>query len=273
MWEWWRKNRAALLGLLLLLVALLWYSVSLRQQRETNLFETLVLSVTAPVQSVLTSTINSVADTWGSYINLVNTAEENRRLQAVNSTLKAEINLLRENSLENERLRRLLEFKETQSMQTLPARVIAEDATNWSRTVVIDKGSADGVLEGMPVVVAEGVVGRVIRNSRHESRVLLVTDAASAVAALVQSSRARGICRGQGNFLIFDFVLRKEKLTAGEPVITSGMGGVFPKGLLIGHITSIDRMDFGLFQTIKVAPSVDFPRLEEVLVLLRQAES
>ncbi len=272
MWEWWRKNRAVLLGLFLLLAALLWYSVSLRQQRETNLFEALVLRVTAPAQSVLTSAINGVADVWGNYINLVDTVEENRLLMEANNVLKSELNRLRENSLENVRLRRLLEFKETQSVQTLPARVIAEDATSWFRTVVIDKGSADGVLEGMPVVVAEGVVGRVIRNSQHESRVLLVTDAASAVASLVQESRARGICRGQGSVLIFDFVLRKEKLVVGEPVITSGMGGVFPKGLLIGHIKTIDRMEFGLFQTIEVTPSVDFSRLEEVLVLLRQVE-
>ena len=158
-------------------------------------------------------------------------------------------------------------------MKYLLGRVIAEDAASWSRTLVIDKGSADGVLEGMPVVVAEGVVGRVIRNSRHESRVLLITDAASAVASLVQNSRARGICRGLGDVLIFDFVLRKEKLVVGEPVITSGMGGVFPKGLLLGHIKSVERMEFGLFQTIEVVPSVDFSHLEEVLVLLRQADA
>ncbi|MCK4536790.1 MAG: rod shape-determining protein MreC [Desulfuromonadales bacterium] len=272
MWEWWRKNKAILLGLLLLLAALLWYSVSLRQQKETNLFEALVLRVTGPAQSVLTDAINGVAHIWGNYLYLVDTAVYNRQLLEQNSALKAELNQLKEISLENERLRLLLEFKESQPVQTLPARVIAEDASSWFRTVMIDKGSADGVLEGMPVVVAEGVVGRVIRNGPHESRVLLITDAASAVATLIQDSRARGICRGQGHSLNFDFVLRKEDLKVGEPIITSGMGGIFPKGLMIGHVKSIDRLEFGLFQAIEVTPSVDFPRLEEVLVLLRQVD-
>jgi len=270
MWEWWRKNRIALLGLLLLLTALLWYSVSIRQQHQTNFFETLVLRVTGPAQSGLTGAIKGVADVWERYLNLVDTAAYNRELLQENVALKSELNRLKEISLENERLRRLLEFKEEQSVKTLPARVIAEDASSWFRTVVIDKGSVDGVIEGMPIVVAEGVVGRVIRNGPHESRVLLITDAASAIATLVQDNRARGVCRGQGHLLSFDFVLRKEEINVGDPVITSGMGGVFPKGLLVGHVQSINRHEFGLFQTIEVAPAVDFPRLEEVLVLLRE---
>jgi rod shape-determining protein MreC len=272
MWEWWRKNRMFLLGLVLLLVALLWYSVGLRQQKETSFFESLVLRATGPFQAGLSSVINGVADIWDGYLYLVDTVDDNRQLQVENSALKSELNRLEEISLENERLRRLLEFKETQAVQTLPAQVIAEDASSWFRTVVIDKGFADGVLEGMPVVVAEGVVGRVIRNGPRESKVLLITDASSAVAALVQASRSRGICRGQGEFLNFDFVLRKEQLEVGDPVITSGMGGIFPKGLLIGYVQSVDRMEFGLFQVIEVVPAVDFSRLEEVLVLLRQVE-
>ncbi|HKL27129.1 MAG TPA: rod shape-determining protein MreC [Desulfuromonadales bacterium] len=272
MWEWWRKNRVVLLGLLLLLAALLWYSVSLRQQKETSFFETLLMEATGPVQSAFTSLVRSTADIWGSYINLVDTEQQNRRLREQNSLLKSELNQLKEISLENQRLRRLLEFKKTQPVKTLPARVIAEDATSWFRTVVIDKGYADQVHEGQPVVAAEGVVGRVIRNGPHESRVLLITDAASAVAALVQDSRSRGICRGQGRALSFDFVLRKEPLELGEAVITSGMGGVFPKGLLIGHVSSVNRMEFGLFQAVEIMPAVDFSRLEEVLVLLREVE-
>lgn len=272
MWEWWRKNRTVLLGLLLLLTALLWYSVSLSQKKETSFFETLVLRTTGPVQSAFTELIQGAADIWTGYLDLVDTEQENRRLQEENRLLQSELSRLEEVSLENQRLRRLLEFKETQTVKTLPARVIAEDATSWFRTVVIDKGYEDGVNEGQPVVAAAGVVGRVLRNGPRESRVLLITDAASAVAALVQDSRSRGVCRGQGRTLAFDFVLRKESLEPGEAVITSGMGGIFPKGLLIGHVSSIDRAEFGLFQAVEVVPAVDFSRLEEVLVLLREVE-
>ncbi len=271
MWEWWQKNRPVMLGMALLLMALLWYSVSLRRQEQTNLVEGLVLSVTGPVQSVFASMVGGVADVWERYFSLVDTVEDNRRLVAENRALKAELVLNEEVRLENQRLRLLLDFKEAQEIATLPARVIAEDASSWFRTVTIDKGREHGVTEGMPVVVAEGVVGRVVRSSERYSRVLLITDASSAVATLLQDNRARGVCRGQGDLLVFDFVLRQEEVNPGDRVVTSGMGGVFPKGLVVGVVKSVDSQEFGLFQSITITPAVDFSHLEEVLVLLREA--
>ncbi len=272
MWEWWHKNRPLLLGGVLLLVALLWYSVNLRKQDETNFLESVVLLVTGPVQAGLDRAINATVDIWGHYLYLVDTVEENRQLVEENRTLRAVLTQSDEVRLENRRLRLLLDFKEEQEIDTLPARVIAEDASSWFRTVTIDKGREHGVTEGMPVVVAEGVVGRVVRSSPRFSRVLLITDASSAVASLLQDNRARGVCRGQGEQLVFDFVLRQEEVKIGDRVVTSGMGGVFPKGLVVGHVSRVDRQEFGLFQAIEVTPSVDFSHLEEVLVLLRSLQ-
>ena len=272
MWEWWHKNRPLLLGGVLLLAALLWYSVNLRQQDETNFLEGVVLRATGPIQSGLDQIINGAADLWGRYLYLIETAEDNRQLIEENRTLRAVLTASDEVRLENQRLRLLLDFKEAQEIATLPALVIAEDASSWFRTVTIDKGSEHGVTEGLPVVVAEGVVGRVVRSSPRYSRVLLITDASSAVASLLQNNRARGVCRGQGEQLVFDFVLRQEEAKIGDRVVTSGMGGVFPKGLVIGKIKSVVRQKFGLFQEIEVAPSVDFSHLEEVLVLLRSPQ-
>ncbi len=272
MWEWWHKNRPLLLGGLLLLVALLWYSVNLRQQDETNFLESVVLRATGPIQSGLNQMINGASDIWGRYLYLIDTAEDNRLLIEENRTLRAVLTESAEVRLENERLRLLLDFKEAQEIATLPAMVVAEDASSWFRTVTIDKGSDQGVTEGLPVVVAEGVVGRVVRSSPRYSRVLLITDASSAVASLLQNNRARGVCRGQGEQLVFDFVLRQEEVKIGDRVVTSGMGGVFPKGLVLGKVKSVDRQEFGLFQEIEVSPSVDFSHLEEVLVLLRSPQ-
>lgn len=269
MWEWWRKNRSLMFGGILLLAALLWYSVSLSQQDETNFLESLVLRATGPVQAGLDSLLDAAAESWGHYLYLVDTAENNRNLSEENRTLRAVLARSDEIRLENERLRLLLGFKEVQEFITLPARVIAEDASSWFRTVTIDKGSEQGVTEGLPVVVAEGVVGRVVRSSPGFARVLLINDASSAVASLLQNNRARGICRGNGEQLVFDFVLRQEEVKAGDRVVTSGMGGVFPKGLVVGRVKSVDRREFGLFQVIEVTPAVDFSHLEEVLVLLR----
>jgi rod shape-determining protein MreC len=216
--------------------------------------------------------INGASDIWGRYLYLIDTVEDNRQLIEENRTLRAVLTESAEVRLENERLRLLLDFKEAQEIATLPAMVVAEDASSWFRTVTIDKGSDQGVTEGLPVVVAEGVVGRVVRSSPRYSRVLLITDASSAVASLLQNNRARGVCRGQGEQLVFDFVLRQEEVKIGDRVVTSGMGGVFPKGLVLGKVKSVDRQEFGLFQEIEVSPSVDFSHLEEVLVLLRSPQ-
>ncbi|MDT8441746.1 MAG: rod shape-determining protein MreC [Desulfuromonadales bacterium] len=270
MWEWWRKNRTMLLGLVLILAALLWYSAGLRRQEQTSLLDRSLLVIVGPVLEGLDYGISAAADIWGHYLYLVGTVEHNRQLTTENRNLRGLIARLEEIDLENRRLRRLLEFKEEQAVAGLPARIIAEDASSWFRTVMIDKGIEDGVSAGMPVVAAEGLVGRVVRSSTGQARVLLITDASSAVATLVQHNRARGVCRGQGERLSFEFVLRREDVAIGDRVVTSGMGGVFPKGLVIGQVTALSRDPFSLFLTVEVTPSVDFSHLEEVLVLSRE---
>lgn len=267
-----KRYRTLLLAGCLLLTALLFYSYQLRnRQAETGLFYKVILQVTAPLQQVIDRSIETIAEVWDHYLWLIDTATENQKLQSELLLLRAELEQREEIRLENQRLRKLLAFKEAMEIPVLPARVIAEDASSWFRTVVIDKGSEDGVREGLPVVVAEGVVGRSLQVARYQSRVLLLTDASSAVAVLVQSSRSRGICRGEGDLLTLDYALRRSEIDTGDRIVTSGTGGIFPKGLTVGKVSSVYQAPYGLFQTVKVEPAVDFSRLEEVLVLL-QAE-
>jgi len=263
-----RKYRIPLLAACLVLAALLLYSVHLRRQERTTLFERGVLQLTAPLQKGIDRVCEAVADTWSRYLWLVATEEQNVSLRQENSELRGRLAAMEEIRLANERLRRLLEFREETDLPALPARIIAVDASSWFRTVVIDKGGEDGVREGMPVVVAEGVVGRVIRLAPRQARALLITDASSAAASLVQRNRIRGISRGQGDFLALEFALRQKDIEVGDAVVTSGTGGVFPKGLMIGRVSEVNRGEYGLFQQVTVAPAVDFSRLEEVLVLL-----
>jgi rod shape-determining protein MreC len=272
MFELLRKYRTPLLAGCLILAALLFYSAHLRQKETANLFERVVLGLTAPVQRSMDSLVDGVSGAWGRFLGLFGNTPEVARLAAENRRLRAELEHLTEVRLENERLARLLDFREAADIQAraLPARVIGEDASSWFRTVLIDRGSQDGVSEGMPVVVAEGVVGRVIKTARRESRVLLITDASSAVAGLVQRTRARGVCRGQGDLLAFDFAMHWEEIEEGDLIVTSGMGGVFPKGLSVGTVKRVKLSEFGLFQSVEIAPAVDFYRLEEVLVLFKE---
>ena len=265
------KLKAILFAVCLLLVALLLYSAYLKRQESTSLFERVVLRVTAPLQNALDFTWDGVAGIWGHYLWLVDTSRQNDVLLRENRSMRGELTSMEELRLANQRLRRMLDFVEEMELEGVAAEVIAEDATSWFRTVVIDKGSDDGLSEGMPVVVPEGVVGRVIRVSSQEARVLLITDASSAAAALVQRTRTRGISRGEGDVLKLDFALRQEDIVVGDKVITSGMGGVFPKGLAIGEVIEVEKGEYGLFQAVKVRPVADFSRLEEVLVLVGES--
>jgi rod shape-determining protein MreC len=153
----------------------------------------------------------------------------------------------------------------------MAASIIGEDGSPWFKTLVVDRGAADGFSDGMPVLAAEGVVGQVIKVSANSSRVLLVTDHASAIAAVVQRSRARGVVRGAGSGrLSLEFSMKEDDVKVGDQILTSGIGGIFPKGVPIGEVTMVKKGEYGIFQIVEVRPSVMLSRLEEVLVLARK---
>ncbi|MGE4543727.1 MAG: rod shape-determining protein MreC [Pedobacter sp.] len=266
-----RKYRTPLLVVCLVMTALLIYSSRLRKQPETTLFEKAILFLASPLQRGFDTSTDTISSLWQHYLWLIDTSRENDRLFDENRWLRNKLDQVSEIRLENQRLSALLALREQLDMPTLPARVIAEDATSLFQTVIIDRGLEDGLHEGLPVMVPEGVVGRIIRCSGRQSRVLLATDASSAMAVLVQRSRARGICRGRGQSLTLDFALTKEDIVTGDRIITSGNGGIFPKGLAVGTVSLIQTNELDLFQSVVVSPAVNFSRLEEVLVLLENS--
>jgi rod shape-determining protein MreC len=267
-----KRHQISFLVTLLVLVVVLVYSANLRKKSATTLFERAVLTLTEPIQQVIDRTGSSITGLWRNYLWLVDTRQQNVAIAKVNRDLRARLLAVKEVSLENQRLKKLLDFVETDPRKVLPALVVAEDASSWARTIVIDKGEHNGVIEGASVVVAEGVVGRVIKVATNSSRVLLVTDAASSIAGLVQRTRTRGVVRGNGSELTLEFALRNDPVEVDDLIVTSGMGGVFPKGLVVGRVAAVQRTDYGLFQQIDLAPVVDFSRLEEVLVLMGPVE-
>jgi len=267
MLEFLKKHQSTILFVSLVTGALLLYSNSLRQKQHTSLFEQGILQLTSPLYSSIDSVTYSVSRLWQDYIDLTKVRQQNLKLQQQLRHNRQQLLELQEISQENVRLRALLRFQPEPAQKTIPARIIAVDAANWFRTITIDKGSNDHVNEGLPVVVAEGVVGRIIKCSTTASRVLLASDAASEIAALIQHNRTRGIVRGKGANLTFDYALRNQDVKIGDTVITAGTGGVFPKGIPIGIVSNIIKPDYGLFQTLELAPCVDFSRLEEVLVI------
>jgi rod shape-determining protein MreC len=231
-----------------------------------------VIAIVSPFQKQLTIFVQSIKNIWNHYFYLISTAEENDRLkQALGQSLQ-KINQCNETALANHRLRHLLGFEKEITRPMVPAQVVGRDPSPWSKTVIIDKGIQDGVRQGAPVVIPEGIVGIVIEASDHYAKVLLLIDPNSAVDALVQQTRARGIVKGGGDdFCVFDYVLRKHAINVGDTVVSSGLDGVFPKGLRVGRISEIVRLNAGIFQKVSITPYVDFEILEEVFVIGRPA--
>jgi rod shape-determining protein MreC len=230
------------------------------------------LVVVAPFQKQFTTFFQSVKNIWNQYFFLVSTAEENQRLKAALGQSMQQLNRCAETELANGRLRHLLGFEEEVPRPMIAARVVGKDPSPWSKTVIVDKGTRDGVRQGTPVVVPEGIAGVVVEASSRYAKVLLLIDPNSAVDALVQQTRARGIVKGGGaGFCVFDYVLRKHEISVGDTVVSSGLDGVFPKGLRVGRISEIVRLNAGIFQNVSVTPYVDFETLEEVFVVSEPA--
>jgi rod shape-determining protein MreC len=263
-----RRYQFLLLAIILVLATVVLYSYNLRQKTATTFFERAVLTFSAPFQSSIDSIADSIAGAWGDYLWLVDVRQQNQVLNRENSDLRSELQKNQEILQQNGRLRKLLAFVDALDRPALPAQVIGEDASNWARTILIDKGTQSGLNNGLPVVSAQGVVGRIIKIAPNSARVLLITDASSAVAALIQRTRTRGIVRGRGDNLSIEYALRDAELQIGDLLVTSGMGGIFPKGLPLGRIETIERDQFGLFQQVKAVPTVDFSHLEEVMVIV-----
>lgn len=267
-----RKYRFYLLTGAALLAALAFYSLSLREKEHASGFERMVLDLFSPVHNIGAGVSSFFSGVWSDYIDLVDVRTENKQLREAVKTLNSQMIENREAIHENERLRSLLDLKAIQRAPSVAAMVIGEDSSPWFKTLVINRGSVDGLQEGMPVVAANGVVGQVVKVAAGSSRVLLLTDHASGIASVVQRSRARGVVKGKGGGLCsLEFSLRDEDVKVGDVVVTSGIGGIFPKGLVIGEVTMVRKGEYGIFQTISVRPAVNMAKLEEVLVLLQKA--
>ena len=178
-------------------------------------------------------------------------------------------------ALENYRLSHLLEMRSRVGTEALAAKVIGKDATNWFRTILIDRGANEGIQRHMAVVTTEGLVGRVVDVTAIAARVQLITDPESTVGILIQRSRIAGIAAGsQEGTVQIKYLPLMADVVAGDRVITSGMGGIFPKGIPLGRILRVSRPTNGaLFQETWVQPLPDFSRLEEVAVLKRPTAS
>ena len=263
-----RRYRYAVLILILAGFALGMFLSQKDKGASSGFLSHLQLELFGPFQQGLKKGTGFFQGIWHHYLYLIRTQDENRMLREIVEELKQERTQLLEERSENLRLRSLLGFKHGVPKPLLPAQVIGKDLSGWFQTFVIDRGKRDGVEEGMAVLSVQGIVGQIMESSNNFSRVLLITDPNSSVAALVQRTRARGITEGNGlDGCRLKYLHRSEDVQQGDLVLSSGLDGVYPKGTLIGTLTRVRKRETELFQFVHVQPSVDFHKLEEVVVL------
>ena len=262
------KTHVGIACLSLFLLSLFLTAYSAKNPAVARLGTTAVLYGVAPILQAGELVRGGCAGLWDGYINLIHAAQENRELKKQLSNAEGRLVVSQEAERENLRLRELLNFSSERQLRGVTAAVIGGDPSGWVKGLVIDKGRADGVTPGMAVIHPQGVVGQVVSVTDHAARILLVSDHASGVDVLMQTSRARGVIEGAGERVCeLTFLAKDVQVRVGEQVITSGMDGIYPKGLLVGHVSQVGAAAVGLFQPIEVKPSVDLSRLEEVLVV------
>lgn len=252
---------------LILILVLVTITTTHRLENKLRWYDKTVLFITTPLQYALDGLISGSINFSNNYIFLLKTKEDNNFLLAQNRKLKKELNRLLEIDYENQRLKRLLLFKEQISYFMLPAQVFARDASLEFESIRINKGSNTGVKTGMAVLNYEGVVGIIVRVASSFSDVLLVTDPNFSIDAMVQRSRVRGVVKGRSsNVSEMTYLNRLDDVLVGDTIISSGFAGFFPKGVIIGQVSKIDKKTFGVTQYVEIKPSVDFNKLEEVFV-------
>jgi rod shape-determining protein MreC len=228
-----------------------------------------VASVTTPLQSLLVKIHRGALGIWTTYVDWKAVWSENVLLRTESERLKLQALQVDEIRQENDRLRRLLILHERLPLSTLSGEIIGREAGGWVRALTVNRGRGNGITRQAPVIVPEGLVGRVVQVRAGASVVQLLNDPASTVGAVVQRTRTPGLVEGDAAGAVrFKFMARDgAQVTKGDLVVTSGLGNLFPKGLPIGRVAAVEDKGSALFHFAVLTPTVDFARIEEVLLV------
>lgn len=243
-----------------------------REEGHYKLPKTVLGTALGPVQGIMQAFTNRLKGTLEGIIELKTLREENRLLREELEQKEFMHSLLEELKAENTRLLKLLDLREMiPEFETVAARVIAREPSNWYNAITINVGSRQGIEVDMPVITHRGLVGRVMSVGHQQAQVLLLLDQRSSVGGMIQKTREPGIVKGfagEEENLRLLYLPREAKIRAGDSVVTSGLGGVFPKGLIVGSVIEVKAEEYGLSQYAVVRAAADFHHLEEVLVIV-----
>lgn len=264
-----RRNYLILFGLIFISMLILTIHFREGQDGPIHRAQRLVLAATAPLQAAVTTALTPVRDGWDYLAHFGELKRENRELKKEVSALKSELFARHGLEAENDRLRKLIDFKQKQTYDTVAANVIGMPENNWWSSIIVDKGLSSGVKHNMPVIAGGGLVGQVSDSSSEVSKVVLLNDVQSGVSVQVQRSGEVGVIKGQlkDKRLTLQYISRDSDIKNGDIIVTSGLGGIFPKDLYIGKVVTVRQSVYSLYKTVEVEPPVDFSNIEEVLIL------
>lgn len=268
----WKRYRDSVIVLLALAVPFWVLRASMRDPRKISGPDAVIVRIATPLQLVSATLARGLSSVWGDYIYLVDVKEDNTRLSSQNARLQERVRKLEALEEENRRLHRLLDLKQSLKTEVVSAQVIGKNTNEFFRVarVTLDRDARD-VGANLPVLSQDGVVGTTLKTAGDTVDVRLVVDAGSSVDVVVQRTGARGFVRGTGDESKYScsvqYVERTDEVEVGDLLVTSGVGRRFPKGIPVATVTQVVRRDFGIYQQVTATPTVDFSRVEEVLIL------
>ncbi|MCK6535221.1 MAG: rod shape-determining protein MreC [Polyangiaceae bacterium] len=272
-----RRYRDIIIVVLLLAVPFFFLRASIRRPEEMSVVDRTIMRVAAPLEYVSAALARGISSLVGDYVYLVDVKKDNDKLAYENARLRAEVRQLKSAEAENVRLRRLLNLRETIAAETVSAVVIGKDTTEYFRVahVTLDNPGVQ-VKPGMPVLSFDGTVGTVLRVAGDKVDVELTVDSGFGVDVTVERTGARGFVRGVGDRSRYgvrvEYVQRSDEVNVGDVLLTSGVGCRFPKGVPVARVNKVVKRDFGMYQSVEAEPTVDFSRLEEVIIVLSDSK-
>ncbi len=273
----WKRYRDTILVVLLLALPFFVLRTRIRKPENMSVVDRAVVRITAPIQYGSAALARGVSRVIGEYVYLVDVKADNDKLAFENARLADEVRRLEAERAENRRLRRLLGLREELPQQTLSALVVGKDTTEYFRVarLTLDLPGQD-VPQHTPVISIDGVVGTVLRGAGDSVDVRLTVDSGFGVDVVVERTGARGFVRGVGDrnryAVSVEYVKRTDEVDVGDLLLTSGVGCRFPKAIPVARVTKVVSRDFGIYQTVEAEPTVDYSRLEEVLIVLTDTE-
>jgi rod shape-determining protein MreC len=272
-----KRIRDTFIVVVLLAVPFFFLRASIRNPQDMNPVVSALSRVGAPLEYMASAVARFVSSGVSQYVYLVDVKQDNNRLAYENARLTARVRELEQAQADNRRLRRLLGLRDTIAHEMVSAVVVGKDTTEFFRVahVTLDSPHAS-IRPDMPVISLDGAVGTVQRVAGEKIDVQLTVDSGFGVDVVVERTGARGFVRGEGDrsrYLVrVEWAERRDEVDVGDVLVTSGVGCRFPKGIPVARVKSVEKKNFGVYQSLVAEPTVDFSRLEEVLIILTDSK-